>query len=86
MDNAVFSLYVMNDGSLVMSDNVTIEQLMKLKSELEYLIDSNVLAEQRARNSDLARVLKEALLYFSSTGEEVMRAIEELNAKEDITD
>lgn len=86
MDNAVFALYVMNDGSLVMSDNVTIEQLMKLKSELEYLIDSNVLAEQRARNSDLARVLKEALLYFSSTGEEVMKAIEELNAKEDITD
>ena len=86
MDNAVFALYIMNDGSLVMSDDVTIEQLMKLKSELEYLIDSNVLAEQRVRNNDLARVLKEALLYFSSTGEEVLKAIEELNAKEDITD
>jgi hypothetical protein len=86
MDNVVFSLHVMSDGLIVMSDNVTIEQLMKLRSELDYLIDSNILAEQRARNSDLARVLREAFVHFSDAGDEVMKAIEELHAKEDITD
>lgn len=86
MDNIVFSLHVLDNGLIVVSDNVTIEQLMKLRSELDYLINSNVLAEQRTRNNDLARVLKEALACFSDVGDGVMKAIEELHAKEDIKD